>query len=68
MTASTSAASKRLLKELAAYRKDPSPSIPSLSPIFDDDLFHLQATLKGPEGTAYEGTLTPPTTSSLSVC
>lgn len=52
----TKMAAKRLIKELAQYRKDPSPAISNLEPANDDDdLFNLHATLKGPEGTAYEG-------------
>ena len=50
-------ASKRLIKELDAYRKDPSPAVSKLELAGDgDDLFHLTAVLRGPEGTAYEGT------------
>ncbi|CZT18851.1 related to ubiquitin conjugating enzyme (UbcJ) [Ramularia collo-cygni] len=50
-------ASKRLIKELDAYRRDPSPVVPRLEPQSDDNLFSLIADLKGPEGTAYEGGL-----------
>jgi len=49
-------ATKRLLKELDQYRKDPSPAVPSLEPSTEDDILNLTATLRGPEGTAYEGT------------
>lgn len=48
-------ATKRLLKELDQYRKDPPPAVPSLEPVSEDDIFNLTATLRGPEGTAYEG-------------
>lgn len=54
-------ATKRLLKELEQYRKDPSRAVPSLEPVSDDDLFKLKAALRGPEGTAYEGIPTIPT-------
>lgn len=50
-------ASKRLIKELEAFNRDPSPALISLEPVNDEDLFHLRAVLKGPEDTAYEGTL-----------
>lgn len=48
-------ASKRLIKELDAYNRDPSSAVVSLQPVSDDDLFNLTAILKGPDGTAYEG-------------
>jgi peroxin-4 len=48
-------ASRRLLKELDAYRRDPSPALSRLEPQRDDDLFHWIAELLAPEGTAYEG-------------
>lgn len=48
-------AAKRLIKELEQYNKQPSPAVPRLEPTSDDDLFHLTAELRGPEGTAYEG-------------
>lgn len=47
-------ASKRLIRELEQYAKDPSPAVPKLEPV-NDNLFHLSAILKGPGGTAYEG-------------
>ncbi|KAK3679092.1 hypothetical protein LTR37_021454 [Vermiconidia calcicola] len=50
-------ASKRLIKELSGYSRDPSPAVVSLEPVSDDDLFHLKAVLRGPDGTAYEGGL-----------
>ncbi|GAB7365702.1 hypothetical protein MBLNU230_g7041t1 [Neophaeotheca triangularis] len=49
-------ATKRLIKELDAYNRDPSPDLISLEPIHDD-LHHLTAVLKGPSGTSYEGGL-----------
>lgn len=48
-------ASKRLIKELDAYHSDPSPALSSLGPESDDDLFHMKAVMRGPDGTAYEG-------------
>lgn len=50
-------ASKRLIKELDAYRRNPSSAVSTLEPVSDDDLFHLKAVLRGPQGTAYEGSL-----------
>lgn len=60
-------AAKRLIKELDQYNKDPSPALLRLEPTSDDDIFHLTAVLRGPDGTAYEGgiftlTLTVPQT------
>ena len=49
-------ASKRLIKELDAYNREPSPAVVSLEPVGDDDLFQLKAVLRGPDETAYEGT------------
>ncbi|KAK3113477.1 hypothetical protein LTR53_009190 [Teratosphaeriaceae sp. CCFEE 6253] len=54
-----SMASKRLKKELEQYAKDPSSAIIRLDTV-GDDLTLLSADLRGPEGTGYEGTLTPP--------
>ena len=51
-------AAKRLIKELEQYSKVPSPAVTHLEPISDDDLTRLTAGLRGPDGTAYEGTLT----------
>lgn len=48
-------AAKRLIKELDQYNKDPSPALLRLEPTSDDDIFHLTAVLRGPDGTAYEG-------------
>lgn len=49
-------AAKRLIKELDAYNRDPSPAIVSLEPLSDEDILHLTAVLAGPGETAYEGT------------
>nr|POE76655.1 ubiquitin-conjugating enzyme e2 16 [Quercus suber] len=51
----THMATKRTIKELDAYRKDPSAAVSSLAPVNDDDLRTLRAVLTGPAGTAYEG-------------
>ncbi|KAF2167996.1 hypothetical protein M409DRAFT_53330 [Zasmidium cellare ATCC 36951] len=48
-------ASKRLIKELEAYKREPSSALKVLEPKSEDDLFHWVAVLRGPEGTAYEG-------------
>jgi len=45
--------SKRLIKELEQYNKDPSPAVSRLEPV-GDDLTQLTAVLVGPAGTAYE--------------
>jgi len=58
-------ASKRLIKELDAYQKDPSPVVARLEPTSDDDILHLTAVLQGPDGTAYEGAFTPSTTEEI---
>lgn len=50
-------ASKRLIKELDAYNREPSPAVVSLEPVSDDDLFNLRAVLRGPDETAYGGIL-----------
>ena len=52
-------ASKRLIKELEAYNREPSAALTRLEPVSDDDLFQLAAVLRGPEGTAYEGMSKP---------
>ena len=49
-------ASKRLIKELDAYHREPSQAFSDLAPLSDNDLFNLTAVLSGPEGTPYEGT------------
>ncbi|KAK4580270.1 hypothetical protein LTR86_000473 [Recurvomyces mirabilis] len=46
--------SKRLIKELEQYNKDPPPAVPHLETV-EDDLTQLTAVLRGPAGTAYEG-------------
>lgn len=54
-------ATKRLIKELDAYNRDPSsPAVAELYPVREDDLMELRAVLRGPEGTGYEGTNNPP--------
>lgn len=55
MSSSAAAVGKRLIKELASYRKDPNPCLVSLAPVSEDDLTHWIAVLKGVEGTPYEG-------------
>ncbi|RPA93091.1 ubiquitin-conjugating enzyme [Choiromyces venosus 120613-1] len=45
----------RVMNELSNYRKEPNPALESLGPVSEDDLFHWNAVLKGPEGTPYEG-------------
>ena len=50
-------ASKRLIKELDAYNREPSSAVVTLEPTSDDDLLHLKAVLRGPDDTAYEGTI-----------
>ena len=48
-------ASKRLIKELDAYSREPSFAIVSLEPVSDDNISQLKAVLRGPNETAYEG-------------
>ena len=45
---------KRINKELFDLEKDPESNV-CVSAIASDDLFELQATLMGPQGTPYEG-------------
>jgi len=52
-------AAKRLIKELDQYNKDPSTAVLRLEPTSEDDIFHLTAVLRGPDGTAYEGKYIP---------
>lgn len=47
------ASQKRLIKELAAYKKDPNPCLASLSPD-GDNLYKWTAVMRGTDGTAYE--------------
>jgi len=61
-------AAKRVIKELDAYQKDPSPAVVSLQPVRDDDVLQLEATLMGPTGTAYEGTDSLPKDKLESLC
>lgn len=55
--ATVAMASKRLIKELDAFGRDPSPALSVLEPRSEEDLFHWVAVLRGPEGTAYEGVM-----------
>ena len=48
------AANGRLVKEIAAVRKDDSSGVEA-SPVSDGDLRHLRGTIQGPMGTPYEG-------------
>lgn len=52
-------ATRRLLKELQNYERDPSEALLHLAPTHDDDLMHWTAVLKGVNGTAYEGQTEP---------
>lgn len=54
-SASAPTVGKRLIKELASYRKDPNPCLASLEPVSEDDLTHWLAVLKGSDGSPYEG-------------
>ncbi|KAJ3019733.1 hypothetical protein HKX48_001838 [Thoreauomyces humboldtii] len=50
------AVSRRLLKELRDYQRDPNTQVvEKLAPASDDDLLTWKAVLVGPEGSAYEG-------------
>lgn len=49
------AASRRLLKELAAYQADPNPALQLLEPENEEDLFAWTAIMKGPTESAYQG-------------
>ncbi|OQN99923.1 hypothetical protein B0A48_14128 [Cryoendolithus antarcticus] len=48
-------ATKRVVKELDQYQKDPGPAVERLEPTSEDDVLNLTAILRGPDGTAYEG-------------
>lgn len=49
------AVSRRLLKELRDYQKDPNPQVAELSPTADDDLLAWHAVILGQKDTIYEG-------------
>lgn len=49
------AATRRLLKELAANAADPNPALDVLEPVSEEDIFTWRAVLKGAPGTPYEG-------------
>lgn len=48
-------ASKRLIKELQQSQSEHSPALSQVGLVDEGDLFHWNAVLRGPEGTAYEG-------------
>ncbi|KAJ3152315.1 hypothetical protein HDU89_001535 [Geranomyces variabilis] len=52
------AVSRRLLKELRDYRREPTAAaltVASLGPVSDSDLMLWQAAILGPQGSSYEG-------------
>ncbi|CAG8587055.1 12487_t:CDS:2, partial [Acaulospora morrowiae] len=49
------AVSRRLLKELKDYQKEPNPDLAELSPIQDDNILIWKAELRGEADTPYEG-------------
>ncbi|KAI9103335.1 putative ubiquitin-conjugating enzyme E2 [Phlyctochytrium arcticum] len=51
----TTAASRRLLKEYSEFRRDHHPQVLELQPREEDNLFRWHATLQGGPGTPYEG-------------
>ena len=51
------AVSRRLLKELRDYQKEPNPDLAELSPISDDNILIWNAVLCGEPDTPYEGNI-----------
>ncbi|KND00149.1 uncharacterized protein SPPG_04490 [Spizellomyces punctatus DAOM BR117] len=49
------AVTRRLIKELRDYQRDPNPQVVELSPTSDDNLLAWRAVIAGQEGTIYEG-------------
>ncbi|KAF2809049.1 putative ubiquitin conjugating enzyme [Mytilinidion resinicola] len=49
------ASTKRLLKELQDYQRDPNDALAELGPVSDDELMHWTAVMKGVNGSPYEG-------------
>ncbi|TPX68410.1 hypothetical protein SpCBS45565_g03107 [Spizellomyces sp. 'palustris'] len=49
------AVTRRLIKELRDYQRDPNPQVVELSPTSDDNLLAWRAVIVGQEGTIYEG-------------
>lgn len=46
---------KRLLRELKEYSREPNDALVSLAPVSDDDILHWEAVLKGVPDSPYEG-------------
>lgn len=49
-----SASAKRLLKELASFRKEGNPALEDLAPEHEDNMYVWKAVLRGPEQSPYE--------------
>jgi ubiquitin-protein ligase len=56
---------KRLFKELNDNRKELNPCVLELEPVDEDDLLVWKCSLKGPQGTPYEGNFYPSLSYSL---
>ena len=54
----TSSASRRLFKEYRSLSSDP-PEGMTAGPLSEDDMFHWEALIQGPEGTPFEGGVFP---------